>query len=120
MFYTFVVQEKILLRYQYKGYTMKKMIITSLLLSAGLLASGSSQMNQNRVMDKEAYRTQMKNKYGAGSNEKRYQYQNQNRNQHQYRYNSGASGQGQQMQMRSRNGSGGGMMQRGGGGKGRK
>jgi len=94
-------------------------MITSVLLTAGLLASGSTQMQQNRVMDKEAYRTQMKNKYGAGANEQRYQYQKQNRNQHQYRYGSGSSGQGQQMHTRSRLG-GGSMMQRGSGGKGRK
>ena len=80
---------------------MKKVILTSLLLTAGLLATE----NQNGAM----------HKYGATSGGQESQNLYQNRNQHQYQYDTENSNQGQQKQMRLRDGSGGGMMHRGGG-----
>jgi len=87
---------------------MKKIILIAVLFTAGLMAVDSAQMNQKRVMDREAYSEQMKNQYGDGSNEKKYQYQKQ------HRYGSDGSGQGEQKRLRDGSGAG---KHGGGGGK---
>ena len=85
---------------------MKTIILTSLLLSISL--------NASTYVDAEAYRAEMKNKYGAGTNEARYQEQQQ------HRYGSDNSAHGEQKRLRD--GSGGGQMhgKNGGGGRGKR
>lgn len=75
---------------------MKKILLTSLLFTAVTLTANASETNR------EAYQTQMKNKYGAGANEAKYQEKKQ------YRY--GSTGSGLEDQKRLRDGSGGGQM----------
>ena len=85
---------------------MKKLLLTSLLLTTITLTANASET------DEEAYRTEMKNKYGAGVNEAKYQ------NEEQKRY--GSNDSGYEKQKRLRDGSGGGQMHGKSGGRGKR
>lgn len=64
---------------------MKKMILASILLSVGLMAAGSGQMKQNRVMKQNRASAQNQYQNTTGTDGEQFRYRNQNR----YRNGSG-------------------------------